>query len=1752
MKVLRSVFTVLLTVTAVLAAVLVIAMKSGFITDYAKDYVEAELFKATGRNIHVGAIKLGFVDNIIISNVSIPAARTAAVAGEIASIKKVIIRFNFVDYFLKKRNMETLLSHIIVDGPAVNIEKDKGVFNISRFFETPFPEVSPSSGGMPALPVNRILIENGVIKYFDADKNFSTRISSLKGSFTLVDKNSRFKIFLAGKTPGSDRKNFSVNYSQPLNGGDFGGVLSLKDELLSNWAEYVSQPGQIRVNGGKISLLAKITGAEFKPDKMKISANAAMQGGMVQFINGPYLENISGVLNVENSAAEITGISFDVYGGKGIIKAKASDIYEKPFYDGVFSLSEIKAEQINKDILSGSLRAAFNFKGYQEDLKAEGGLFWDKGALWDAPIKSLRADLSYDAQTLNLKSVSGTVGGGTLGGKGKIQLAKDKKIDLGITLRQLHAEKISSGREFAGIADINFNAYGTLVTPGASALIKSGMLSFKGSEIRNVTSAFTFSKGSFKAVNSTVFDYGKYSALKLDAGITVKDDIISASTMTLKDKNSTLVKVAGDYGIKTKQLNVNGQVNGLVISKADIAYFRGKDIDGIINALLEIKGAVDSPQIALDVKSDRLEIKGQKYTVKGRAELAKNELKVSGVDFSGGFKGSAEFSLKNKLFQINADIKGLKGGVVKEITGIEFIDNSVINGGMLVKKEATGYGGKIGVDVKYGSGIYRSIELKAQGAENQFAVEKFDVNQSEGSLVSSGTCTVTNGSDVALHMNGRMKNYQINRALKADAALSNSIVLNLAEDMAGIFSKFKAENIYFNGNAVPVLDVTLRGKKGQDGEFRASWGETYSAAGKFIYGDKPLIDALIKIKDADLYPVYRLAGLKRDGLAKDSLLRGEIKVSGEAKKASVNAEIVQDTGLIKLNGKMAFDVKGDKIKAREISADYNVVNMDIKKAASIFDSGFEGSGRLNGSGKLGGRPGKLEALGDFLAVDGRIAGMDFNDLEVKYAYKDRKLFLEKALLYYRKTSLDLAGSTVTFADDKTVFTDIKMQALDYKLQGNRLNGYLGIAGRLVTGDNALFDGSFAGDGFQFKNHTFNPFIIKVNYSKDGLLLNTSKGAYRLKGDIGFEKKWTDIRKFEAFNQAGVKVINASGRIMSDSGDSAVDINCQELDPQLIDGLIGLGFSWEGTAAGNVKLSGNGKEGIGLTIQVAIKNGSFAGIEFDVLSGVLSLKNDWLDMSPIGPIILTKDDKYELTLGGKIPVPMTEEAAEKMRGEQMDLKAHIKDGDLSILKFLGFIEEAQGVTNLTARITGTKEFPSVTGKIDVTDGNIKLKYLFKELSHVYANILIRDNVIDIYDLKGDTERGTIKIQNLDEKKGGIMKFVRPDEVNWRITNIGDRIRFTDTPYMEFLRGDADIDLAMTGKLEAPFIKGTIKASDFTYLYPIKSKTKAGEDTTIKDEDNFAKKITWDVQLTGGDNVRFYSNYLNNYADVYIKFGASPLLLQDKGNSMKLTGNLNIIRGVYKYMNTDFIVDDLRESKVVFDGSTRPVLDVFASAKFRRMEVYKANGQTETMDLKVNLHAYGKVGNLKIDLTSDPILPEIGNDYNRLLYIVTVGRDMGDTTNLKPEDFTKMADAIASFWIKKGTEQIQVFLPVSVLKIDAKLSEIVGQGTDSPESTTRTAEKKTLAEVEIGQYITDKFYLGYTGKLVDTTGIMEEAQSGLDFEHTLGMEYTLDDINKLIFHKSFGNPYLGGDELYLGYELRWQFDSWGAKPRPTPAK
>lgn len=300
--------------------------------------------------------------------------------------------------------------------------------------------------------------------------------------------------------------------------------------------------------------------------------------------------------------------------------------------------------------------------------------------------------------------------------------------------------------------------------------------------------------------------------------------------------------------------------------------------------------------------------------------------------------------------------------------------------------------------------------------------------------------------------------------------------------------------------------------------------------------------------------------------------------------------------------------------------------------------------------------------------------------------------------------------------------------------------------------------------------------------------------------------------------------------------------------------------------------------------------------------------------------------------------------------------------------------------------------------------------------------------------------------------------------------------------------------------------------------------------------------------------YYSTYGNNYAEVFVRPFDMPLVFKGKGNDLKITGNGVIQRGTFKYMNTDFSFDEMRESKVIFDSDRRPVLDIYAKSKIKRIRL---NDEEEEKDIDVYLRAYGRVGEVKIEVTSEPSL-----DRNRIFYILTFGSDVPkgiDITQIGKDATMLAADALANYWLKIGGQEIKKRTPLDYVDIKLKASDFLGKDDrtqtkqDSSSKTTGTADTTSntpsaIVQIGMGKYLTDQLYFGYDLKLFKH-GIninLNQTTEVYDLQHVLGLEYSLDNTKKLKFYRTFGSPNLGlEDETFFGIESRISFESWDSK-------
>jgi autotransporter translocation and assembly factor TamB len=1771
MNILKRTFTVILTILLVLSVFAVFALKSGFFTVDARDYVVSLIKKSIGKDVRIGRIELGLIDNIVIHDVSIPVEMTFGQKGEFASIKRIIIRFNLID-LINHRDIDKTLSSVIIDSPLINIKKEKGEYNVGEFAASFNTGGEQQSSAQLPIPVNRIRIENGRVVYNDLDRKFISQITSLFGNVSLKQKPMMISVSLSGRTVGSDRNNLGVDVDYYMNRKTFRGSVEIRDAALNDWGAYILSPVDYSINSGNFSVVASVSGEGFKPGAMSVYGYMGLSGGDILIKGAIPVKNIGAMVEVNNDSLKFKNTGFTLFGGKGVLKGSAKNIFTSPEYKANFSLDGVDMAQVSPGNMSGTAKAFINISGTGPKMTGQAAVMWPSGMLRSMEIKDAAIRGTVNAGVFNITSVEGTVGDGKLTGSGSAGLGtKDRKSTIIFSLNDLRAGELFNSKDFSGNIDLSLKAGGTLDKMRLTAMMSSPAFKYGGNNVEKFNGNFTLAG---EALNgSASMAYKKYRDLKLNLKSQLSDAFFTLESFKLDNGAENLVDTKGKINRKDGAMDIAVVLNNVMLSDLSLDYLSGKDVDGAVKGGLFIRGTASAPVLDLNLSMDGLKIRGAPYKLYAGVHYGGNLIKINEINFNDSLKGTGEFSLKKKIFGMNFDVKGLKGDVLSEITGMKIFDSSVIDGKVYVRKEQSGYGGTVDLDVAYSKGLYKGAKIEVSGQNNSFNVSKFEIKQKNGSVVDSGTLTIANDDQITAVFSGKFENYRLNDRLVLDGAFRHSSSINVSGDTSSSVNTADFTGLSFNGKPQQDLTLSLKTENFSVREFKAKWGQEYYAEATVDNDAKvPQLNALIRIKDADLYPIYTLTGRRDTPLKKASMVSGGFFAKGPLDSASFGGTLSQEQGSVTTQGIISVEKQKGVYAVTRINVKYTAVNVDLNNFISIFNEKYRDSGRVNGSGELKGPLSKLESKGILTLAQGRLFDLPYDSIDTQYSYADKKVTLDRGELNYKNTFLKLDGSAFEVKGDNDYYATVKSQMKDYIWKGNLLNGSLNFYGAINTEKDLKIDGSIGSENFSFKKHLFKPFVINLSYRKDSLKLNTSKGKARINADIMLEKDRITIKSAKVDEENNNRLLDITGFIDTrKDGNSSLGINVKEADPQMANDLLGWDHTWTGTGNGHIDISGNPDKGLNYAIDVTLQNGSVDNVPFDIFTGLVAIRDNYVDLSPTGPMQLSKEGKYNVNVSGKIPIAQNEAAVEKMKGAEMSLHAWVKDGDLSLIKFLKFVDDASGLMNADLTIKGTKEFPTVSGKVSVTDGDIKPKFLFKDLKNVYANVLITDNVMDIYNMRGDTERGTIKISNLNEKKGGTMKFMKPYDLNWKITNIGDKIRFTDTDFLQFISGDADVNLEVTGPIDGPNIKGTMKFENAKMVYPVKMMNKTGEQVKVNDDNNFVKKINWDLTVFGGDNCRYYNNFFNNYADITLRFNNDkPVAVKDRGNDMKISGLLGIVKGTYKYGITNFTVDDTKDSTIKFDGDRRPILDVYMTTVLYKFPLNTAYGQTsstiynvpaaqsqgsvstlEPTDITINLRFHGRVGDIKLDISGTSLKGTL--DQGRLINIITLGKDSGQ---LAPADALKLVDYFVNGFFKSGTEMINTALPIQVnvnlQNSDKLVSNMAGGSkTVSPGDTTRTAN----VDINISTNLGPNWTLNYNPTIYDVTNQLGQ---GTGIQHKLDATLALDKNSQLDLGMVVGaNPSALGPvgtpgqvDLRATLKTNVSFDQWGAKPTSTP--
>ena len=286
---------------------------------------------------------------------------------------------------------------------------------------------------------------------------------------------------------------------------------------------------------------------------------------------------------------------------------------------------------------------------------------------------------------------------------------------------------------------------------------------------------------------------------------------------------------------------------------------------------------------------------------------------------------------------------------------------------------------------------------------------------------------------------------------------------------------------------------------------------------------------------------------------------------------------------------------------------------------------------------------------------------------------------------------------------------------------------------------------------------------------------------------------------------------------------------------------------------------------------------------------------------------------------------------------------------------GFFRDirSSGQAELSAQVRGPLDAPAFSGSASLTDGRLRHFALPRSLEAVNGRIL--------FDARGArVENLTAKVGGGDVQFGGRITFdgYVPAEVN--LTASGQNMQLR---YPEGIRSNVDADLALTGRIAAPTLSGTVTVKSAIWEGRLDSSggflnlsgPPAAAAPASPASSTFPLQFDVRVLAPGTLEVNNNTAQIVSSADVTLRGAYDRPLMFGQGE---------ILRGVVNFEGRRYFVT---RGSMDFTNPVRidPFFDIEAETNVRQP------GQT----YRVNLRATGTRQRLNIAFSSDPPLPEV---------------------------------------------------------------------------------------------------------------------------------------------------------------------------------
>jgi translocation and assembly module TamB len=476
--------------------------------------------------------------------------------------------------------------------------------------------------------------------------------------------------------------------------------------------------------------------------------------------------------------------------------------------------------------------------------------------------------------------------------------------------------------------------------------------------------------------------------------------------------------------------------------------------------------------------------------------------------------------------------------------------------------------------------------------------------------------------------------------------------------------------------------------------------------------------------------------------------------------------------------------------------------------------------------------------------------------------------------------------------------------------------------------------------------------------------------------------------------------------------------------------------------------------------------------------------------------------------------------------ELDLKARLVPTDLAVLSALSpKIERATGQLEGALTMTGPLSAPLTRGEIKLSGGSLQLQGAPLALEDVTMIARVDEREVRIVQASARAGTGLVTLSARAPLRG-----FEIGEMTARLDATDLRLPVVDGVDMAI---DASLNATWSpsqgdGPKKLPQVTGSVIIDNFLYTRPIKvsadldSLARRGRRTEVDVYDPDDDVIEFNIAVRPRQAMVFRNNLL----EAEVKLETEELILSGTNQRFGMRGGLRVEKGGRIRLRANEF--DIRQGTIRFEDPTRisPRVDLTATTDYRRYTTSatssSAPGATSTGGAgagvtgsaggswRISLHAYGDADDLKVDLTSEPGLPQ-----DDIVLLLTVGLTRAELDQLQASNLGSTAALEALSTLSGADSAVKTALPIID---DFRFSSAYSPRTGRTEPT-----------VTVGKRISDRVRANVTSGLSENRDIRSNVEWRLSPETSvLGNYDNLNDVTS----QGLGN--LGAD-----FRIRLEF-------------